>query len=181
MNGRLIECLFLFVGCIICGCTSVGDFSTGPGECYEGPIVGADYVRSSSLDEDLSLTLTLDAAALLECELDEDSNDSATAECREGARITTSDDPKTFDGAPVRPIKQIPHDSLSLLQFPGGRIRNFVAYVSPTLGPPAMTVLSLMENDEVEVRIIRPPGSDGYEALFGVFRLVRKEGCDGIE
>ncbi len=175
MFGRYKWSILLLVAAL--GCNSVGDFSTGPDECYEGPIVTADYVRSSSLSVLTTLTLTLNTGALSECRIDAESEDAESSICEPGAHITTNDEPRTFDNAPVRAIKQVPHDSISLLQFPGGRIRNYVAYAYPTEGPAATVVISLMENDEVEVRIMRPPGYEEFPDLFGVFRLVRKEGC----
>lgn len=170
----------VLIGCagVVLGCTSVGDYSTDTGECYEGGIVAADYLRSNAFAEDVKLTLTLEADRLGRCDIGSSADDAGPDICREGARISTHDSPPTFQNALVRPYKQLSHDALSLLQFPGGRVRNYLAYASPELGPPAMVVISLMENDEVEVRILRAPGETEAPALFGVFRLVRKEGCD---
>ncbi|MCP4599626.1 MAG: hypothetical protein GY847_03645 [Proteobacteria bacterium] len=146
-------------------CTNIGDYSTGHGECYEGSIVRAEYVRSEAFDPEVRLELTLDANSL--------------GQGKEGATITTNDG--TFDRAPVSQMTQLAHDSLSLLQFPGGRVRNYLAHASPSNGSPATIVISLMENDEVEVRILRPdlmPDDSDDSSLFGVFRLVRREEDD---
>jgi hypothetical protein len=150
-------------------CANVGDFSTDPGECYEGKIIAAEYIRSDTFPENLSLTMTLDADGL--------------GQGKEGAVIATHDSPRTFDNAPVTQMTELSHDSLSMLQFPGGRVRNYLAYAQPSQGQVATIVISLMENDEVEVRIMRPdlvPDGGEDTSLFGVFRLVRKEGCAGL-
>ena len=147
-------------------CTNIGDFNTEAGECYEGTIAGADYVRSSTFEDDVGLSLTLDIDTLIAGELSG------------GGRITTDDG--RFQAAPIAQLQQLSHDSLSLFQFPGGRVRNFLTFASPTDGMPATVVISLMENDAVEVRILRPdplPDDEIDEALFGVFRLLRREGC----
>ena len=58
---------------------------------------------------------------------------------------------------------------------------NYLAYAQPTRGFAATVVISLMENEEVEVRILRPDDDlDDQEdtAIFGVFRLGLVKGCD---
>lgn len=153
-------------GAIGFSCTSIGEFNTDTGECYVGKIAGADYVRSGTFDNNVGLTLTLDIDTLI------------SGDQQGGGTITTDDG--RFSEAPITQLQQLSHDSLSLLQFPGGRIRNFLAFASPTDGGPATVVISLMENDAVEVRILRPDPEldDGLdEALFGVFRLLRRDDC----
>ncbi|MCP4675881.1 MAG: hypothetical protein GY854_10315 [Deltaproteobacteria bacterium] len=148
----------------VAACTNIGDFSTDENECYEGQIVEVQYVRSKTLDAETVMTMTLDSNAL--------------GQGDEGATITTDDG--TFNGSKVSQMEQLTHDSLSMLQFPGGRVRNYLAYARPTRGSPATIVISLMENDEVEVRVMRPDfdANDNEDSsLFGVFRLVRKELC----
>ncbi len=162
-------CIFFLVSAATLGaCTNVGDFSTIEDECYEGQIVGVQYVRSKTLDAETVMTMTLDSDAL--------------GQGNEGATITTDDG--TFNNSKVSQMEQLTHDSLSMLQFPGGRVRNYLAYTQPTIGPPATIIISLMENDEVEVRVMRPDFNDNDNedsTLFGVFRLVRKELCSSAD
>jgi hypothetical protein len=94
-----------------------------------------------------------------------------------------------FDAAELRPIARLAHDSLSEYSFPGGgRIRNYMfgaRFSSPTVtgaaSRDAMVFLSLMENGEIEVRVIAPSvlDTDGKSellpALFGVFVLGRHD------
>jgi hypothetical protein len=150
------------------GCTAINDFSTDPGDCYHGSIVEADFVRTDTFAPDTQLTLTLDANALGRGEI--------------GGTITTSDG--LFYGAPISQLEELTHDQLSLFSFPGGRIRNYLAFTPSHDGLIATVVISLMENDDVEVRILRA----GTEvdagvgtSLFGIFRLKREDSCSPVD
>lgn len=166
--------LFAFAALAILawGCTDVGSFTTDPGECYEGKIVDAGFVRTG-FSRNITLSLTLDTDSLA------DGRGSA-------GMMWTSD--RTFNGATVSQMEELAHDSLSQFQFPGGRIRNYLVYTMATDGAPAMVVISLMENQQIEVRIMRPSfdpcamedgecDEDVVEPLFGVFRLDLDEEC----
>jgi hypothetical protein len=145
-------------------CTSVGDYTTAPGECYRGSIIDADYIISETLPAGTELVMTLDADALGSGEV--------------GTAISTTN--LLFSRAPVIQMGELSHDSLSLFQFPSGRVINYLAYAAPTGGPQATVVVSLMENEQVEVRLMRPDQDpdDGVDtSIFGVFRLVREKGC----
>ncbi len=154
-------------------CTDVGSFSTDVGECYRGIVVDASFVMAG-FKPGVKLSLTLDTDAL--------------ADGRGTAGVLWTSD-GIFDDATISQMEQLAHDSLSLFQFPQGRIRNYLVYVMASDGAPATVVISLMENEEVEVRVMRPKidlCEDGDEdcddtgsppALFGVFRLFREAGC----
>lgn len=76
-------------------------------------------------------------------------------------------------------IAPLEHDQLSQYDFPGGgRIRNFIFAVEPTEGAfvdrEAMAFVSLMDNDEIEVRIISGKGDEAAGDLFGLFILGRQ-------
>ena len=148
-------------------CTDVGEFSTELGECYHGAIVGASFVRSG-FEPGVEIYLSLDTRALAEGK-------------GPAGVIKTSDG--TFSSAAVSQMEQLSHDSLSQLQFPGGRIRNYLAHAVAADGGTAFMVISLMENDEVELRLIRPSveedaGPGAQPPLFGIFRLALEESCD---
>jgi hypothetical protein len=65
-------------------------------------------------------------------------------------------------------------DPLSLLEFGAAREYNFLSWVdSPCLGR-ALAVVSLMHDDSVEVRLLRPGTVDEPDSTeFGVFQLTR--------
>ena len=167
MNSWSLVCIFISLSTAFgAACTNIGDYNTAAGECYEGNIAGADYVRSKTFDDDVGLTLTIDLDALV-------------AGDQKGGGTITTDDGRFLD-AKIAQLQQLSHDSLSLFQFPGGRVRNFLAFANPTDGHPATVIISLMENDAVELRILRSdpiPADELDETLFGVFRLLRRDDC----
>ena len=145
------------------GCADEDAFTTSSGECFRGAIVGADIVRAG-FDAEVRALLTIDVRRL-------------AGGTGEAGRLWTTD--RLFEAAPVSQMQQISNDTISLFQFPGGRIRNYLAHARAGDGTPAMVVISLMENDSVELRIIRPPSGEagGPPTLFGVFRLALDEQC----
>ena len=96
---------------------------------------------------------------------------------------------KDFDRAQLLTIEQLAHDALSQYTFPGGvRVRNYIfgarfSSAAPTGPVPryAMVFVSLMENGQIEVRVIAPAvlGADEetqlMPPLFGVFVLGRQD------
>jgi hypothetical protein len=160
----------LFVLCLVwlAGCTSVGEYTTGSGECYQGDIVVVDAAYQTqdnvALGVGSSLQMKLDTEAL-------EHGDPGTT-------ITTSN--LLFAKADVIQMYQLNYDLLSMFQFPTGRVRNYLAYAQPTNGSPATVIVSLMENLEVEVRILRPdedPLDEEDTSIFGVYRLTLRKDC----
>lgn len=145
----------------LAGCDGLSDFSTEAGECYEGDIVDAEFARSGSFEAKTTLSLELDVGALGEAE-------------QTGTWITTSDG--LFVRAPVKQMRAVSLDTLSLLSFPSGRIKSYLAYAPDVNGELANVVVSLMENGDVEARIFRP-SENPDDSLFGLFRVSRKKGC----
>jgi hypothetical protein len=76
-------------------------------------------------------------------------------------------------------IAPLEHDQLSQYDFPGGgRIRNFIFAVESTdgafAGREAMAFVSLMDNDDIEVRLVSGKGDEAAGDLFGLFILARQ-------
>lgn len=154
------------------GCRDTSRFSSR-GDRFEGAIVKGNFVRSG-FGESVRICLTLDTDRLQDAP----------------GTITTSDG--RFQGTALRPIPQIWHDPLSMLSFGDGRVQNLLYAAAPSPGDDegaaeaqdVMVVISLMQTDHVEVRLLRgapqtdaglpPPGS--ATALFGVFNLDRQPG-----
>jgi hypothetical protein len=103
--------------------------------------------------------------------------------------LSTSDG--RFHDVSLRPIPQIWHDPLSTLSFGDGRVQNLIYAASPLPGDAGdaeaqdvMVIVSLMQSDRVEVRLVRgAPQTDAGAplpgvgaALFGVFNLDRQPG-----
>jgi hypothetical protein len=144
-------------------CTNVGEYSTSLGECYDGSIIDAAFVREG-FGTGVKISLTLDVDALGRGAYD-------------AGRLNTSDG--TFRDARLSQMDTLEHDTLSLLQFPGGRVRNYLAYATPAAGPAALVVVSLMEDGTVEVRVMRPKQDEDAtsEPLYGVFKRTLLDDC----
>jgi hypothetical protein len=142
------------------------------GDRFEGSVVKGSFVRSG-VGEDVKMCLSLDTDHL------QDTPGS----------ITTSDG--RFRQTSLRPIPQIWHDPLSTLNFGDGRVQNLVYAVSPLVSDAGvaemqdvMVVVSLMQSDHIEVRLLRgapqsdagPPPPGTASPLFGVFNLDRQPG-----
>ena len=95
--------------------------------------------------------------------------------------ISTSDG--RLKGVPLRPIPQIWHDPLSTLSFGDGRTQNLVYAAAPSDAQDLMVVVSLMQSDNIEVRLVRgAPEADGGagSSVFGVFNLEKQNGPCGF-
>jgi hypothetical protein len=156
--------LLLIISCLT-SCENLSDYSTQDGSCYVGNIIDADFVRAGAFDAKVRLTMSLDVDAL-------------SGGKENGAVITTSDG--LFNSAPVKQMIEMTRDSLSLLDFPGGRVKSYLAYAPDAAGRVVNVVISLMENGDVETRIFRPSLTPD-DALFGVFRLEKNEFCNAPE
>ena len=91
----------------------------------------------------------------------------------------TTEDYAAFDGDALETIVPLQHDQLSLYDFPGAnRVRNYIFAVRPSgqllAGRDATVFVSLIDNDEVEVRIIVGSGHEAAGDHFGFFRLGRR-------
>jgi hypothetical protein len=134
--------LIVSVAALAPACKDVSSFATRPGESYCGSVVQGPFVRAG-LSPAVQMRLKLDTGAL------------STAP----GSLSTSDN--LFKDAPLRAIPQVFHDPLSTLQFGEGRQRNLLYVVDPTEpagAPSVFAVLSLMENGDVEVRLLRGAG-----------------------
>lgn len=130
------------------------------------------FVRAG-IAEDVSMCLTLDTDHLQDTP----------------GFVSTSDG--RFSHTPLRPIPQIWHDPLSTLSFGDGRYQNLVYAAGPFVkdaGPEEaqdiVVVVSLMQSEQLEVRLLRgapqadagPPPPGVAPAVFGVFTLERRTG-----
>jgi hypothetical protein len=142
-------------------CRDLSRFSTADGDHFEGVVTRGTFVRAG-IDEDVRMCLTLDTDHLQDAP---------------GA-VTTSDG--RFRATPLRPIPQIWQDPLSTLTFGQGRIKNLVYALSPE--PDAgdsqdvYAVVSLRQNDDVDVRLLRGAPGGTTTPMFGVFTMGRAQG-----
>lgn len=182
---RSLFSLFIPATIALFACDSLDEFSTDPGEFYEGQVYGTSsegdciegdgcsFIRRG-FEERTRLHLEFHPA---------DEGSSGT--------LSTFDEScgATFDATPLERIELLQHDALSQLDFPGeGRLKSYVYWATPTQGRlkdrPAMVVVSLMRNEDVEVRIVAGSGKNRCIPsecastdpcdYFGVFRLRRR-------
>jgi hypothetical protein len=107
-------------------------------------------------------------------------------------RLTSDDaalglctDRPLFEDAQMRTIPQVYHDSLSTLSFGEGHDEDFFAWVDSSCQGTMLSLVSLLRNGNVEVRLFKPAafadgdvGSDKRPG-YALFYLTRSEkGCD---
>jgi hypothetical protein len=191
----------LAASALLCACDELGEFHTEPGEVFHGEVIGStaeadtpSFIREgfvSHTEMDLTFDPTLaispppnsgkmvpEAAGTLDTYLCPPETDLCAKSKREAG---------PFQHASLEVIERLNHDALSQYDFPGGgRLRNYILGVhfdadvadAGTLDRNALVFLSLMDNGQVEVRVLAgsvrvPDGSDELPALFGVFVLNR--------
>ena len=159
-------------------CDNLGEFRTDFGEVYQGAIVGSDpdnqqgsFIRAGFASH-LQLQLTFDPYKT------EKSPGTITLSDSAGADVW-------FSKTRLDPVAPLFRDPLTQYTFPGaGRIRNYI-FGARIAGQPrsALVFISLMEDGEIEARIIAPSvfTEDGkrleqvdgvsLDLLFGIFRL----------
>jgi hypothetical protein len=154
------RCLAALVfGLALIACRDNARFSSR-GDRFQGPVVKGSFVRAG-FGEDVMMCLTLDTDHLQDTP----------------GTVSTSDG--RFKGTPLRPIPQIWHDPLSTLSFGDGRTQNLVYSATPNDGQDLMVVVSLMQSDNIEIRLVRgAPEADGGPgtSMFGVFNLEKQIG-----
>jgi hypothetical protein len=142
-------------------CRDLDRFDTGPDGGYCGGIVQSAFTRKG-FDSLPALRLTLDANQLTSAPGTLSSND-VTGPC--------SPLPQ-FDRAPLMVTQELFSDPLSLLEFGAAREYNFLSWVDSTCQGRSLAVVSLMSDDNVEVRLLRPGTLERPDSNeFGVFQL----------
>jgi hypothetical protein len=161
------------------GCRDIDRFDTEEGVAYCGGMVNFGQNGFVSRQPDLKMQLELDMSSLTV----------------QPGTITTSDRANggvcnplpLFEQAALRAIPEIMSDQLSLLEFGDGREYNFFAWADSNCFGTVVAVVSLMKNDDVEVRLLKPkppPPAGAPEADqpgFILFHLLRqKRPCNGF-
>lgn len=187
MNGKSQPRASKFVTLVgaltVCaGCRDLDRFDTKPGEAYCGSMVAAKFLYDGFIPDNsrpnLGLRLQLDVGALTTQPGTLTTDDAATGICNPQALL---------QDAPLTSIREVENDALSLLEFGDGREYNFIAWVDSSCVGQLLAVVSLMKNDSVEVRLLKPrqPAGDAgtaddatHRSGFVVFTLAKKKtGC----
>ena len=157
------------------GCRDIDRFDTGDGDAYCGSIVTAPFVFEG-FPVDLRLRLRIDTDRL-DSIPGTISTDDAAGACAPSAM---------FLEAPLLVTPDLMSDPLSTLEFGDGRDMNLIAWTQSTCQGPMLAVISLMKNDDVELRLLKPPGipsAPGAEppaSGFALFPLTRESGSCGF-
>jgi hypothetical protein len=198
-----LACCALLAWLGLPACDSLGEFRTGSGEVFHGEVLGSttDPVAASFIREGFvshtEMDLTFDPALARSPASADDEQRREPAGTLDTYVCPPETDlcpksqraPGPFQRAALEPIERLNHDALSQYDFPGGgRLRNYILgahFESETsaggkVERHALVFLSLMENGQVEVRVLagsmrEPDGEDELPGLFGVFVLERRK------
>ena len=164
------------------GCSSLDRFDTNGDDAYCGEIVGGPDFHDGFIPDlappRLEIGLEIDAGALTSRPGVLTSNDRETGLC-------TAEGHALFESAPLRAIPELLNDPLSTLEFGEGRDHNLFAWVDSSCQGTLLGVLSLLRNDNVELRLFKPATLPAPEAAagerpgFALFYLRRRDhGCE---
>jgi hypothetical protein len=155
------------------GCDRLERFDTGDDAAYCGNVVTSAFFRRgfSNLPR---LQLRLDTASL-----HDRPGQLSTDDGRDGICAPRP----TFDEATVRVSQPMQADPVSQLQFGEERELNLLGWVDSSCDGTYLAIVSLMRNDDVEVRLTRGQGNGNGDEVgpFGAFRLTRHDGDCGFE
>jgi hypothetical protein len=156
-------------------CSSLDRFDTKDGDAYCGSIVSAAFVREG-FPPDLRVKLTIDTDALDSTPGTLTTDDASGGPCAPVPRLS---------GAVLRVTETMLHDPLSTFDFGTGRDHNLMTWVDSTCEGPMLAVVSLLRNDDVEVRLMKPPatasaGTEPPQPGFALFQLTRRKDACGF-
>jgi len=176
----------------VVGCHSLDNFDTKPGYAYCGTIPANPLFQTGFVPDgtppSLEIALTLDTGKLASQASTDDAGRELSLASQPG--ILSSNDAGTglcgeqplFQDAPIRTIPELDHDALSTLTFGEGHEHDFFVWVDSTCLGTMLAVVSLIKNDQVEMRLFKParlPSPDTTPSSaekpgFAVFHLDRK-------
>jgi hypothetical protein len=160
------------------GCKSVDRFDTGPNGAFCGELVSefaADGLVPDHSTAKLRLALTLDTKSLGDYPGVLSSDDVTDGLCV-GQPL--------FNKAQVRTITAALYDVIASVQITQDHYQDIFTWVDSTCQGTFVSILSLMNDGKVEVRLFKPKAATDAGAAaseragFGVFSLTRREsGC----
>lgn len=183
--STLLRLFALLGAAALVGCNSLDRFDTKGTAAYCGSLVASPTFEEGLLPKgrprSLQLSLSLDIAAL-----------TSRGDEPVNVGVLTSDDqtrglcaPQAlFNEVPLRTMPVVDHDLLSTLEFGSGRDYSFFTWVDSSCQQTMLALVSLMRNEDVEIRLFKPaamptPGAGPeLQPGFGLFTLQRQEkGC----
>ncbi len=175
MTARLALLLALVASLL--GCNDLDEFRTDGEELFRGSIAGSETGVDGGDRESSFIRSGFPSYTQMQLRFDPDRVQT------EPGVITTFDTvaerPGHFRQTALEPIEPLARDPLTKYDFPGGgRLINYIFGARIADEPrSALVFVSLMEDGDIEVRVIAPSADTGdggtLDDLFGVFRLKR--------
>ncbi len=166
--------LALIGGLVALGCKDLDSFDSKPGEAYCGTIGSPAFQDGFTVQDmppSLQLALTLDLNKLSSEPGRLSSGDAGNGLCKPLA---------LFDDQPLRAIPEVDRDVISALTFGEGHEHDFFAWVDSSCQGTMLAVVSLLKNNQVELRLFKPMPAPAVDAPpekrpgFAVFHLSPK-------
>ena len=180
---RSAAALALASAACLLGCRDLEGFESKPGEAYCGVIIGQPAFQDGFVKlnqpPDLELGLTLHIERLTSRPGELSSNDAQNGMC-----AAPGAPQRLFDNAPLRAIPEVDNDVLSSLTFGEGHVHDFFAWVDSSCQGTMLAVVSLMKNNQVELRLFKParvpqPNAAPFDTPgFAVFHLLAQPQSD---
>ncbi len=142
-------------------CRDLERFDTKPGQAYCGDLVNGISFDDGFWPDGQPKLLRMQLSELDTNLLSTFSNDTVTIP----ARLTSNDGERglcaeqgqaLFENAPLRSIPQIDHDSIATLTFGEGHDQDFFAWVDSTCQGTMLALVSLLRNNDIELRLFKP-------------------------
>ena len=183
--SRLTGLLPVVLAGPLLSCQSLARFDTENGAAYCGSMVDAQFIWTPP-DSDVGFQRLL----RMQLEIDTDhlttlpgkiTTDDSAADSQDSSAHGPCYPQATFEKASLRVTQEIVHDTLSTMTFEDGQIQNIVAWVDSTCRGPMLAIVSLVKNDHVDVRLLKPalgPPNTPKRDSFALFPLERRDnGC----
>ncbi|HYP89226.1 MAG TPA: hypothetical protein VEQ59_13760 [Polyangiaceae bacterium] len=166
-------------------CRELQRFDTPNGEVYCGDLVSGDtftdgFVRDREPQKLRMMLSKLDTSQLSAYSMDNKvgtparlaSNDKSTGLCSGQGHAL-------FEDSQMRAIPQVDHDAIASMTFGEGHDEDFFAWTDSTCQGTMLGVVSLLRNNDIELRLFKPAAQPDPKALadkrpgFALFYLKR--------
>ena len=173
-----LRALLVLAGLCSLSCRNLEKFDTKPGSAFCGAVGLQDFQEGfipANRMPNLELQLTLDTSKLDGQPGTLRSSDSANGICPGQA---------LFQEAPVRAIPEVDRDAISALSFGEGHLHDFFVWVDSSCQGTMLGVISLVKNNQVELRLFKPArlpsasAQPGERPGFAVFHMAMENSGD---
>jgi hypothetical protein len=176
ITGSIMTRMCCVLGLLLAntGCKNLNKFDTSKNEVFCGELVSAEYASEgfeywTRQSQPLQISMTLDTNHLDDLPGKLRSNDTNWGPC---APLPL------FDDAPLRTIKKALGDRLSNIRLGEDHDEEILAFVDSTCSGSMLAIVSLVQDGNTELRLIRPAKEATTEVTdqprFGVFSLTKR-------